>query len=85
MCGDAQSVRGGGYTVDRRPSSGFDFKAAIHVENSMTEQIKGRQDKPGAIPPAPAADHDKPKEKSEAAEVAGRHKNSGQKDHKGAR
>ena len=30
-------------------------------------------------------DADRPKEKSEESEVRGRHKNSGQKDHKGAR
>ncbi len=51
----------------------------------MTQESKGPQAKPGKVPKSPAKDPDQPKEKSEAAEVAGRHKNSGQKDHKGAR
>lgn len=40
---------------------------------------------PPLVPHAPRADTDLPKEKAEEAEVAGRHKNSGPKDHKGAR
>ena len=51
----------------------------------MTHESKGPQLKPGQVPAPQARDPDKPKEKSEAAEVAGRHKNTGQKDHKGAR
>lgn len=51
----------------------------------MTQESKGPQLKPGPQPAPQARDPDKPKEKSEAAEVAGRHKNTGQKDHKGAR
>ncbi len=55
----------------------------------MTQQSKGPQLKPGHTPghtpKSEAKDPDKPKEKSEASEIAGRHKNSGQKDHKGAR
>jgi hypothetical protein len=51
----------------------------------MTQASNGPQLKPGHVPAPPARDPDKPKEKSEAAEVAGRHKNTGQKDHKGAR
>jgi hypothetical protein len=51
----------------------------------MKQQFKGRQPTPGQVPQSQAKDADKPKEKSEAAEVAGRHQNSGQKDHKGAR
>lgn len=34
---------------------------------------------------APHADPDRAREKTAAEEVAGRHKNAGQKDHKGAR
>jgi len=51
----------------------------------MTQESKGPQPRPGPVPAPQARDPDKPKEKSEAAEVAGRHKNTGQKDHKGAR
>ena len=51
----------------------------------MTRESKGMQPKPGKVPKSEARDPDRPKEKAEAAEVAGRHKNSGQKDHKGAR
>ncbi len=51
----------------------------------MTQESKGPPRHPGHVPKPEARDPDKPKEKSEAAEVSGRHKNSGQKDHKGAR
>ncbi len=51
----------------------------------MTQESKGPQRTPGQVPGTEPRDPDKPKEKSEAGEVAGRHKNSGQKDHKGAR
>ncbi len=51
----------------------------------MKQESKGRQLKPGSPLKPEARDPDRPKEKSEAADVAGRHKNSGQKDHKGAR
>ena len=51
----------------------------------MTQQSKAPQPKPGQVPKSEAKDPDKPKEKSAAGEVAGWHKNSGQKDHKGAR
>ena len=40
---------------------------------------------PGHVHPAPRKDLNTPKERAEESEVAGRHKNSGQKDHKGAR
>ena len=51
----------------------------------MTQESKGPPLEPVHLPKSDAKDPDKSKEKSEAAEVAGRHKNSGQKDHKGAR
>jgi hypothetical protein len=51
----------------------------------MTQPARDPQPKPGHRPRPDAKDGDRPKEKSEAAEVAGRHKNTGQKDHKGAR
>jgi hypothetical protein len=59
------------------------------MKNDSTDPRKtGRTDgpphKPGYAHPAPREDLNKPKEKAEESEVAGRHKNSGQKDHKGA-
>ena len=51
----------------------------------MTQESRGPQRKPGDAAKPEGKDPDKPKERSEAAEVAGRHKNDGQKDHKGAR
>ena len=51
----------------------------------MTDQKKGLQHKPGQTHPAGREDANKQKEKAEATEVVGRHKNTGQKDHKGAR
>jgi len=51
----------------------------------MKQESKGRPVKPAHLPKPETGDPDAPKERSEAAEVAGRHKNSGQKDHKGAR
>ena len=51
----------------------------------MKHESRDRPFKPAPLPKPEARDPDAPKEKSEAAEVAGRHKNSGQKDHKGAR
>jgi hypothetical protein len=46
---------------------------------------KAREHGPGPAHPGPRGDADRPREKAEESEVAGRHKNSGQKDHKGAR
>jgi len=51
----------------------------------MTEQNKDPLKKPGQTHPSPLEDVNKQKEKAEENEVAGRHKNDGQKDHKGAR
>jgi hypothetical protein len=51
----------------------------------MTQHPKDPQRKPGHPPTNEGKDPDKPREKAEAAEVAGRHRNTGQKDHKGAR
>ena len=51
----------------------------------MKQQAKGQQHKPGSAHPAPVEDKNKLKQEAEAEEVASRHKNSGQKDHKGAR
>lgn len=50
-----------------------------------TARITGTLHKRGYPHPAPQTDESLPKEKAEESEVAGRHENSGQKDHKGAR
>ena len=50
-----------------------------------TERMTGTLHKRGYAQPAPLRDENLPREKAEESEVAGRHKNSGQKDHKGAR
>ncbi len=50
-----------------------------------TERIAGTLHKRGYAHPAPVRHENLPREKAEESEVAGRHKNSGQKDHKGAR
>lgn len=50
----------------------------------MTQQTKDQHQKPGQTYPSPLGDVNKTKEKAEEQEVAGRHKNDGQKDHKGA-
>ena len=49
---------------------------------SKPDHIKGGQP---IVLHAPRTDANLPKEKAKEAEVAGRHKNSGQKNHKGAR
>jgi hypothetical protein len=51
----------------------------------QTKRIAGTLHRRGYAHPAPLRDQDLPREKAEESEVAGRHKNSGQKDHKGAR
>jgi hypothetical protein len=57
----------------------------MRKDKTMTEQSKGPQPKPGQTRPAPRVDANRQRDKAEAGEVAGRHKNTGQKDHKGAR
>jgi hypothetical protein len=51
----------------------------------MTQKTKDQHQKPGQTHPTPLPDVDKQKQQAEQLEVAGRHKNDGQKDHKGAR
>lgn len=51
----------------------------------QTKRIAGTLHKRGYAHPAPLQDQNLAREKAEESEVAGRHKNSGQKDHKGAR
>ena len=55
------------------------------TDTSKTGQTKGPPHKLGQTHSAPREDANKEKEKAEESEVAGRHRNSGQKDHKGAR
>lgn len=51
----------------------------------MTQQTKNPHQKPGQTHPYPLEEVNKQKQKAEEHEVAGRHKNDGPKDHKGAR
>lgn len=51
----------------------------------MNQQPKEQQRKTGQLPPNLPEAVIKQKQKAEQREVAGRHKNAGQKDHKGAR
>ncbi len=51
----------------------------------MTAQNKDPHQQPGQTPPYPASDVREQQHKEEEKEVAGRHKNDGKKDHKGAR
>jgi hypothetical protein len=56
-------------------------------ENFMTQPSKTQslKQKPEQTRPSKSDDVNAQKQKAEAKEVAGRHKNDGQKDHKGAR
>ena len=51
----------------------------------MTQPTKGPQPEPGHTHPVPVENANKERQLAEENEVAGRHMNSGQKDHKGAR
>ena len=51
----------------------------------MTQQTKVPHQKAGQPRPTPSEEVIKQKQQAEQNEVAGRHKNDGQKDHKGAR
>ena len=51
----------------------------------MTQKNKDSLQKPPFPHSIPIVDVNKQKQKAEEKEVAGRHKNDGQKDHKGAR
>ena len=50
----------------------------------MTQQTKDQHQKSGQTHPSPIEEVNKQKRKAEEREVAGRHQNDGQKDHKGA-
>jgi hypothetical protein len=51
----------------------------------MNKQSKDKQQGPPQTRPLPLEEAQQQSRKAEAEEVAGRHKNDGQKDHKGAR
>lgn len=51
----------------------------------MSQPTKNPNQKPVPTQPFPAEEVSKQQQKAESLEVAGRHKNAGQKDHKGAR
>jgi len=51
----------------------------------MTQKDKNKQRKPGKNHTPPLEEANQQRQLAEAKEVAGRHKNDGQKDHKGAR
>jgi len=51
----------------------------------MSNDTKKQKSKPWLINPSNVEANKKQKEQSESIEVVGRHKNDGQKDHKGAR
>ncbi len=51
----------------------------------MTTQPKDRQQTPAQARPVSAEKANQQRQKAETQEVAGRHKNDGQKPHKGAR
>ncbi len=57
---------------------------ATYQEAFMIQQTKDHQ-KPGQPHPSPSEEAIKQKQKAEEREVAGRHKNDGQKGHKGSR
>ncbi|MEO8135466.1 MAG: hypothetical protein ABI831_15980 [Betaproteobacteria bacterium] len=50
-----------------------------------TGRITGTLHKCGHVHPVPLLDENLPREKAEESDVAGRHNNSGQDDHNGAR
>jgi hypothetical protein len=51
----------------------------------MNQQNKDQHQKPGQTHPSAEVEANRQRQKAEEREVAGRHKNDGQKDHKGAR
>jgi hypothetical protein len=57
----------------------------IFKENYMNQPTENQNKTPGKTHQSPLPDSEKQKQKQEQSEVAGRHKNDGQKDHKGAR
>ena len=57
----------------------------IRTEYLMKTASKIQPPKPGPVRPSPAVEGKQKSEKAEPLEVAGRHSNVGQKDHKGAR
>ena len=87
-------VSGVRYRTEQRGGNGYGRSTTCIDRNLMknepteprkTGRIEGTLHKPGYTYPAPRQDANLPREKAEQSEVAGRHKNTGQKDHKGAR
>jgi hypothetical protein len=71
-----------------RVDCGFRFliTESHHEEKFMTKSEKGpNQSNKNSRPPQEDVTKQKQKQKAEGQEVAGRHKNDGQKDHKGRR
>ncbi|WP_034295296.1 hypothetical protein [Herbaspirillum sp. RV1423] len=65
-----------------------DFSCVHFLHQSFKENIvstSGKDFKPKPASPLHAEDVKKQRQKEEAKEVMGKHKNDGQKDHKGAR
>jgi hypothetical protein len=57
----------------------------MYLEASMNQKPKDPPHKTGQTTPSFSDEVIKQKQKAEQREIAGRHKNSGPKDHKGAR
>ncbi len=55
------------------------------IEPRKIERINGTLHKPGYAHPAPRQDANPRRERAEEGEAAGQHKNTGEKEHKGAR
>jgi hypothetical protein len=77
-------------TSAKRAASGHDKRAHtnhLKQENEMTQQnrVPGQTGKKPSIPPTDNVAKQDQKEKAETQEIAGKHKNDGQKDHKGRR
>ena len=68
-------------------ASGLDGREwrTTYREAFMNKQTKDQLQKLGQARPSYSEEVNKQKQKAEKNEVAGRHKNDGQKDHKGAR
>jgi len=66
--------------------AGYDTNERIILQEPfMTKQPKDQYQKPEHPRPSALEELNKQKQKAEQTEVAGRHKNDGHKDHKGAR
>lgn len=73
-----------GYGVLSSPSHTPTDKL-LSLEIAMTQRTRHPPSTPGPVHPRPPEDPKRAAKPTEPAEVLGRHENSGQKDHKGAR